>query len=110
MLKGASGESPLAGVSGLIHMVRNRSPNSTLSSAFILLCGSSALAFPEAGLTTGLATGCATGGCDDSWAMLTLLRDVAAVLLGSLVAFACIRRSGRLEPGGGCAPQPHATT
>jgi hypothetical protein len=42
--------------------------------------------------------------------MLTLLRDVAAVLLGSLVAFACIRRSGRLEPGGGCAPQPHATT
>ena len=73
-----------------------------------LVCGSSALAFPEAGLATGLATGLAPS---DSWAIIALLRDgVAAALLSGLVAFACIHRSGAW-PGGGCAPrQPHATT
>ena len=77
-----------------------------------LVCGSSALAFPEAGLATGLATDLAPSGWDDSWAISALLRDgvAAAALLSGLVAFACIHRSG-WEPGGGCAPrQPHATT
>ena len=74
----------------------NRSISPARCSDLSLECGSSALAFPEAGLATGLATGLAPSDWDDSWAISALLRDgvAAAALLSGLVAFACIHRSG----------------